>query len=102
MKERFDARDSESGIVLNIRVIPRAKRSAVDGVRGGALLVRLSSPPVDGAANAALIDLLASVLEVPRRAVRIVGGDTSRDKRVAIDGLTAQQARSRLGFRQLA
>ena len=102
MKERFDARDSQSGIVLNIRVIPRAKRSTVDGVRGGALLVRLSSPPVDGAANAALIDLLASVLEVPRRAVRIVGGDKSRDKRVAIDGLTAQQARSRLGFRQLA
>ena len=87
---------TDRGVVLQVRVIPRAARSTVDGLRNGALLVRLSSPPVDGAANAALIDLLSSVLGVPRRDVRIVSGDRSRDKRVEVDGITTDRVRELL------
>lgn len=72
-----------------VRVQPRASRSEVGGAHGEALKVRLTSPPVDGVANAALIDLLAEALKVPRRAVRIISGETSRTKVVEIDGIPA-------------
>jgi uncharacterized protein len=81
---------------LLIRVIPRAPRTIVDGTRGGAILVRLAAPPVDGAANDALVTFLAETLGVPRRFVRITAGGKSRDKRVAIEGLDEATARSRL------
>jgi uncharacterized protein (TIGR00251 family) len=77
-------------------VIPRAPRSRVDGERGGAILIRLAAPPVDGAANAALVAFLAEALDLPRRSVTIVAGETSRDKRVRIDGLDESAVRARL------
>ena len=76
--------------------MPRAARSRVDGMRGGAILVRLAAAPVDGAANAALIAFLSQALDLPRRSIRLVSGGTSRDKRVAIDGLDETTARTRL------
>jgi uncharacterized protein (TIGR00251 family) len=76
---------------FSVRVIPRAGKPGVAGKRGEALLVRLNAPPVDGAANAELIDLLAGLLHVPRRAVVIVAGERSRTKRVRIEGVTADQ-----------
>ena len=82
--------------VLDVRVIPRAKRSAVDGERNGAILIRLAAPPVEGAANNALIEFLSDMLGLPRRAITIVGGDKSRSKRVRIAGLDAAAVRSRL------
>jgi uncharacterized protein len=86
---------------LDIRVIPRAKRTEVAGERDGALVVRLAAPPVEGAANSALIDLLASVLDLPRRNILIVSGEKSRCKRVAISGVSPEIARARLlGARQ--
>jgi uncharacterized protein (TIGR00251 family) len=84
------------GVVLTIRVIPRAGRSAVAGTRGGALLVRLSAAPVDGAANAELIAVIADALGVARRAVTILSGERSRTKRVRVTGIDADGARSRL------
>ena len=66
-----------------VRLTPRAGRDAVDGVVDGILRVRVAAPPVDGAANDALLRLLASELDVPRRAVRLVSGDTARQKVVA-------------------
>ena len=83
-------------IVLDVRVIPRAGKSGVAGTRGDALLVRLNAPPVDGAANAELIDVLADVLGVPRRAVSIVSGERSRQKRVRIEGVTDEFVASKL------
>jgi uncharacterized protein len=80
--------DSPGGIVLAVRVLPRSSKSAVAGTRHGALLVRLAAPPVDGAANDALIALLAALFERPKRDVTIVSGHTSRDKRVAVSGVT--------------
>jgi uncharacterized protein (TIGR00251 family) len=77
------------GTVVDIRVIPRASKSAIAGTRDDAVLVRLKAPPVDGAANAELIRLLADLLGVPRRNIQIVSGDRSRGKRVRIRGRTA-------------
>jgi uncharacterized protein (TIGR00251 family) len=82
--------------VLDVRVIPRAPRSRVDGERNGAVLIRLAAPPVDGAANAALIAFLAEALAVPRRQIAIVSGDKSRDKRIRISGLDQAAVRARL------
>ena len=82
--------------VIPVRVIPRSPRSAVDGSRGGAWLVRLRTPPVDGAANAELIEVLAHALGVPRRAVTIVSGERSRAKRVRIEGLDEAAVSARL------
>ena len=58
--------DAPDGAILDIKVIPRAGRTALAGTRDGALLVRLAAAPVDGAANAALIDFLADAFDVPR------------------------------------
>jgi uncharacterized protein len=82
--------------VLDVHVIPRARRSAVDGERHGAILVRLAAPPVGGAANDALIEFLADALGLPRRNISIVGGEKSRHKRVRIDGLDDATIRARL------
>ena len=84
------------GIVVSIRVIPRAGRSGVAGARGDALLVRLNAPPVDGAANEELIAVIAQALGVPKRAVTIVSGGRSRQKRVHVSGIDVSTAESRL------
>jgi len=69
-----------------VRVIPRAARDQLAGTRDGRLLVRVTAPPLDGRANAAVCALLAKAAGVPKGAVRVVRGETSRDKRVQIDG----------------
>ena len=79
-KPRVEAR-------LDVRVIPRAPRTLIDGMRGGAILVRLAAPPVDGAANDALVGFLADALDLPRRSIRIISGEKSRDKAIAITGM---------------
>ena len=84
------------GIIINIRVVPRAGKSGLAGTRGDALLVRLHAPPVEGAANGELIDVIATVLDVPRRAVSIVAGERSRTKRVRVSGIDAATAEPRL------
>ncbi len=81
---------------MAVRVVPRAGRSAIAGVRGEALLVRLAAAPVDGAANDALIACLAEVFTRPRRDITLVSGHASRDKRVAIAGLSKAQVAARL------
>jgi uncharacterized protein (TIGR00251 family) len=68
----------------------------VDGLRGDAVLIRLAAPPVEGAANEALIAFLSEALGVPRRSIAIVSGEKSRDKRVRIEGLDEAAARDRL------
>ena len=85
------------GVVITVRVIPRAARSGLAGTRGDAILVRLQAPPVEGAANEALVEVLAGALQVPKRAVSIVAGDRSRQKRVKVVGIDAATAAARLG-----
>jgi hypothetical protein len=82
---------------LIVHVRPRAKRSEVAGRHGDAIKVRLAAPPVDGAANDELVRFLAEALGVPRRAVRLTAGLTSRRKTVEIEGLTGAAAKELLG-----
>jgi uncharacterized protein (TIGR00251 family) len=79
---------------VSVHVQPRASRSEVVGTHGAALKVRLLAPPVNGAANDALVALLAERLGVAKRAVRIVAGATSRTKTVEIDGITEAAVRA--------
>lgn len=83
---------------LAVRVVPRASRAGVAGTRDGAVLVRLGAAPVDGAANAELVQTLARALGLPKRAVTITAGAASRAKRVRVDGLTRAEAFERLGL----
>src|SRR5689334_16111302 len=82
--------------VVNVRVIPRARHSAVADRRGDAWVIRLQAPPVDGAANEALVAFVAETLGLPKRAVMLVSGWTSRQKRLRIDGIDAAAATERL------
>ena len=81
---------------LEIRVIPRAGRSGIAGMREGALLIRLAAAPVDGAANEELIAVLSRALDIPKRDIQIVSGERSRSKRVRIAGLDRDQILARL------
>ncbi|MCC7125271.1 MAG: DUF167 domain-containing protein [Acidobacteria bacterium] len=83
---------------LSIRVIPRASKTGVAGLRDGAVLVRVGAAPVDGAANAQVLRTLADALGLPLRALTLVSGHTSRTKRIRIDGLTADAALRQLGL----
>ena len=78
------------GVVITVRVIPRAAASGVAGTRGGALLVRLSAPPVEGAANEELIDVIAKTLGVGKRAVTLIAGARAREKRIHVAGISAE------------
>jgi hypothetical protein len=75
-----------SGIVLNVHLQPRASKNEVCGVHGDALKIRLTAPPVDGAANKLCREFLAGLFDVPKSAVEIVSGETSRHKKVRITG----------------
>jgi uncharacterized protein len=92
---------SGAGTVFAVRVVPRAGRTAVAGTRGDALLVRLAAPPVDGAANDALIAFLSTTFDRPKRDITLVSGHTSRNKRIAIAGLGSAEV-SRVIDRLLA
>jgi uncharacterized protein (TIGR00251 family) len=87
---------TRDGAALRLRVIPRAGRSQVAGVRDQALLLRIAAAPVDGAANAAVIDLLATVLDISKRSISIVSGERAREKRVLVAGVDAGVVRQRL------
>ncbi len=95
---RLPIRETSNGIEIDVRVIPRARRNELAGVRETALLCRLAAPPVDGAANAALVELLSQHLRLPRECVRIVRGARARSKRVAIAGIAPAAAARLLGL----
>ena len=85
-----------SSAKLTVRVVPRSSRSEIVGEHDGALKIKLTSPPVDGAANAELIALIAKTLGVPRSDVVITSGESSKTKQLRITGVTASQIRSLL------
>jgi uncharacterized protein len=83
--------------LLKVRVQPRAAANEVVGWRDGILCLRLTAPPVEGAANDACREFLAEALGVRRADVDMVAGAKSREKRFQLPGLTLEEARSRLG-----
>jgi hypothetical protein len=86
---------AEGGVMLTIHVQPRASKNALAGLHGDALKVRLTSPPVEGAANKLCREFFAKLLGVAKGRVSLVSGHKSRHKRLFIEGITVQQAREK-------
>jgi uncharacterized protein (TIGR00251 family) len=86
--------EGDGAVVFAVRVQPRAGRDAIRGVHGDALKIALGAAPVDGAANEALIALVAKALGVGRRDVEIVSGETNRNKRLRVHGTSAEAVRA--------
>jgi uncharacterized protein (TIGR00251 family) len=82
--------------LIAVRVQPRAKRDEVVGERAGAVVIRVSAPPVDGKANAALCRFVAARAGVARSAVSVVRGESARDKLLRVDGIDAEDLRAAL------
>jgi uncharacterized protein len=85
-----------SAACFDVHVVPRASRSAVVGLHSDCVKVALAAPPVDGAANAALLELFAKLLGCPQRNVVIVRGESSRKKTLAVEGMSAAALEARL------
>jgi uncharacterized protein (TIGR00251 family) len=79
-----------------VRVQPRASRDEIAGIIDGAMKVRLQAPAMEDRANEALCEFLAQLLKTPKSAVRILGGERSRIKRIAVRGVTEPQVRGLL------
>ena len=86
-------RESPDGVSLLVKVIPRAGVTRLSGTRDGRLLVRLAAPPVDGAANEALIAFFAGILRTPARNITLTDGAHSRNKRLIVAGVSATRFR---------
>ena len=97
MMDTLPVRDTPQGASFLVRVQPRARRNAVQGVMGEALRVSLSTPPIDGRANEALILFLAELLHVSRSSIAIASGEHARNKRICIAGRSAAQILIALG-----
>jgi len=91
-------RSADNGVLLNIYVQPRAAKNEVVGIQGEELKVRLTSPPVEGAANKLCREFFAGLLGVSRSDVALIAGDKSRHKRLLISGATLDEVRNRLAI----
>jgi hypothetical protein len=91
-------KDTSSGASFAVRVQPRAKKSAITGAVGDALKIAITAPPIEGKANAACIDLLSTILKVPRSSITIAAGQTSRNKVVRVAGLSASEVSQRIAL----
>lgn len=79
------------GVTLSVRIQPRASKNQIVPMEGGGVKIRLTAPPVDGAANEALVRFLADTFSVPKAHVEILSGHTSRNKIVRIEGVEQAQ-----------
>lgn len=91
-----DLRQRGEAVAFSVRVVPRASRNTIAGIQDGAVRIRLTAPPVEGAANEALISFLSSVLRVPKRDIELVSGQTAPNKVVSVSGLSAEEVEARL------
>jgi uncharacterized protein len=76
---------------LNVYIQPRASKTELAGMHDGVVKIRIAAPPVENAANRALIDFVAQHLGIAKRSVRVLSGDTSRRKILELDGVTAEE-----------
>jgi uncharacterized protein (TIGR00251 family) len=82
-------RESKGKVLLSVRVQPRSRQNAIVGVRDKSLLLKVNAPPVDGAANEAVIALLAKALDLPKSTFSVLQGTKSREKTVKVEHLNA-------------
>jgi len=87
MHDGIPFKKGKKGMVLKVRVEPRSSRAEVVGIMGDALKVKLTSAPVDGAANRQLVEVLSKFFSIKKSAVRILKGETSKNKVVELEGL---------------
>lgn len=80
-------RETDAGIELPLHVQPRARRTQIAGIHGGSLKVKVSAPPVDDAANRAIVEFFSRLLDLPKSQLQIITGQKSRDKVLRIDGI---------------
>ncbi len=83
--------ETKGCVTFSVRVVPRSSRNQIVGVEGGALKIKLTAPPVEGAANAALVEFVAERLGVRRSVVSIISGDKARNKIVRVNGVTREK-----------
>ena len=84
-------REEADGVSFEVRVQPRSSKAEINGVQDGALRVRLTAPPVDGAANRQCIELISRTMKIPKRAIRIASGANARRKRLKVLGLGIEE-----------
>ena len=84
--------DRDNGVVVYIHVQPRAAKNAFAGIHDGAVKLRITAPPVDGKANALIVEILAKMFHVPKTAVTLASGQQSRRKRFRVAGISYDAA----------
>ena len=94
----MNIQENPDGVTLKIRVQPRASRNEINGLFGDALRLRLTAPPVDGAANAACIEFFADLFKIPKQQIEIINGHTGRNKIIKIYGIKRDEVVSKLGM----
>ena len=87
-------REEADGVSFEVRVQPRSSKTEITGVQDGALRVRLTAPPVDGAANKQCIELLSRKMKIPKRDIRIASGAGARRKRLKVFGMGIEEAKN--------
>ena len=86
------AADGDNGVLVSIHVQPRASKNGFAGIHGGAVKLRITAPPVDGKANALIVEILAKMFHVPKAAVSLASGQQSRHKRFRVAGVDLNTA----------
>ena len=92
----FPINETPKGVTFAVKVHPRSRKNAINGLIGDALKLSLTAPPVEDRANQAVIEFFAELFEIPRSSVTIASGETSRNKVVRIAGLTKAAVAARL------
>lgn len=89
--------EKDGAIFFRVKAVPKSSKSEIAGEIGGALKVKLKSPPVDGAANAELVKLLSKIFDVSKSEIEIVGGESSKNKNLKISDICAENFIKSLG-----
>jgi uncharacterized protein (TIGR00251 family) len=96
----IDVKESADGVTFAVRVLPRSSRNEIVGEAEGVLKIKLTAPPVEGAANKALIEFLSGKLKVAKSRISIVTGQSGRSKIVAVEGLNKTDFLNSIGLSQ--
>lgn len=90
--------EKSGNIYIHIHVQPRASKNEIVGIHGDSLKVRLTSPPVEGAANSLLVEFMAKKLGIPKSKIEIISGEKSRHKTLKIEEVSKAEAATSLGI----
>lgn len=91
--------ETENGIRFEVKVQPKSSQNQITGIVEGVMKIRLTSPPVDGKANQALINMLSKIVDVPKKSITIIRGETSTNKLIQISGVDKETLLYRAGIK---